>query len=117
MQTNAEKKPANAKWLLLRDVAVLQVKLLMDGLRDLVLVPASIIAAALSLMRSEDDRPGPQFYQLLAMGRQSEHWIDLFGALRHAPFEVPEPDDPDNAGLDDIVDRVENYVRRNKPDA
>ena len=29
------------RWTLLRDLAVLQVKLLVDGFRDLVLVPAS----------------------------------------------------------------------------
>jgi hypothetical protein len=32
------------RWTLLRDLAVLQVKLLVDGFRDLVLVPASLIA-------------------------------------------------------------------------
>ena len=32
-------------WTLVRDAAVLQVKLIVDGLRDLLLVPASLVAA------------------------------------------------------------------------
>ena len=33
------------RWMLIRDTAVLQVKLVIDGLRDFLLVPASLIAA------------------------------------------------------------------------
>ena len=72
-------------WTLLRDVAVLQVKLVIDGLRDLVLVPASLVAGAVSLLSSRNGLPGPQFYQLLGVGKQSERWFNLFGAMDNAP--------------------------------
>ena len=43
MQTLPETPPPAApRWTLVRDVAVFQVKLLVDGLRDLMLVPASL---------------------------------------------------------------------------
>ena len=32
------------RWTLIRDVAVLQVKLIVDGLRDFILVPISLVA-------------------------------------------------------------------------
>ena len=62
MQTPVEKAhPPSPQWTLIRDLAVLQVKLLIDGFRDLVLLPASIIAAVISLMNRIDGKPGPQF--------------------------------------------------------
>ena len=97
-------------WTLIRDLAVLQVKLVVDGFRDLVLLPTSIIAALLSLLRSENGVPGSQFYRLLAVGRQSERWINLFGALKNAPAGVDESTLPGDAGLDDIVARVETFL-------
>ena len=108
MQTPADKN--NLHWTLIRDLAVLQVKLIVDGFRDVVLLPASLIAAALSLGRSENGVPGPQFYRLLAVGKQSEHWINLFGALENAPEGIDESDAFGNKGIDDIVSKVESFV-------
>ena len=39
-------------WTLIRDIAVLQVKLIVDGLRDLVLVPLSLAAAVLGILNA-----------------------------------------------------------------
>jgi hypothetical protein len=98
------------RWTLIRDVAVLQVKLLIDGVRDLVLVPASLIAGLVSLVRSRDGRPGPEFYNLINIGRQSEHWINLFGAMRNAPPDAVTDVHFADMDLDDIVSRVEHFV-------
>jgi len=108
MQTPADKN--NLHWTLIRDLAVLQVKLIVDGFRDVVLLPASLIAAALSLGRSENGVPGPQFYRLLAVGKQSEHWINLFGALENAPDGIDESSAFGDKGIDDIVSTVESFV-------
>lgn len=97
-------------WTLIRDIAVLQVKLVVDGLRDLILVPASLIAGIVSLSRSKDGKPGPEFYSLVSVGKQSERWINLFGAIRNAPAEVIEKDHFGTADIDDIVSRVETFV-------
>lgn len=100
----------NARLNLVRDIAVFQAKLIVDGLRDLMLVPASLIAGILSLASGSDGKPGTQFYRLLGVGKQSEQWINLFGALRNATadFEhtLPFPD----ADLDDIVGKIEDFV-------
>ena len=98
------------QWNLFRDLAVLQVKLLVDGFRDLVLLPASIIAALLSYLRSENGIPGPQFYNLLSVGKQSEHWINLFGALKNAPDEVNQAGESGDVDMDSIVTKVETFV-------
>ena len=105
-----EQAPVSGRWTLIRDAAVLQVKLVIDGFRDLLLVPASIIALIASLLTSSNGKPGPQFYRVLAMGRRSEHWIDLFGALNNSADADPEPANEKDTSLDQVVARVESYV-------
>ncbi|MDA0705783.1 MAG: hypothetical protein O2907_01130 [Proteobacteria bacterium] len=111
MQTaQKQAEPQLTRWSLIRDLAVLQVKIILDGLRDLVLLPASLVAAVLSLARSKDGVPGPQFYRLLVTAKQSERWIDLFGALRNFPAGVDPSQTLDVVNLDDIVGTVEKFV-------
>ena len=98
------------RWSLLRDLAVLQVKLIVDGFRDLVLLPASIIAAVVSFARSKNGVPGPEVYKLLIAGKQSEQFINLFGAIRNAPAGLDVGDVRGGAEMDDIVSRVESFV-------
>ena len=94
---------------LIRDVAVFQVKLIVDGLRDLVLVPISLVAGLISLFKGGSE-PGPEFYDLLRIGRRSERWINLFGAASH--LHGPEAQDDFFAAddIDEIVSRVESFV-------
>lgn len=95
---------------LVRDIAVLQVKLIVDGLRDLLLVPASLLVGLVSLVSSDDGRPGHQFYHLLSVGKQSERWINLFGALKNAPADLEVAEPFPNADMDDLVGRLETFV-------
>lgn len=105
-----EKGPGVERWTMLRDIGVLQVKLIVDGLRDLVLVPLSLVGGIISLASSKNGRPGPQFYQLLAWGKQSEVWINLFGAVKNSPEKLEQPQPFGNQDIDDIVERLESFV-------
>lgn len=98
------------RWTLIRDVAVLQVKLIVDGLRDLVLVPLSLVAGIVSLTTGENGVPGTQFYRLLGIGKQSERWINLFGALENAPPDLEHPMPFPDADMDDIVGKIETFI-------
>jgi len=97
------------RWTLIRDLAVFQVKLLFDGFRDLLLLPVSFIAGIVSLVGG-GAKPGPEFYDLLRIGRRSERWINLFGAAEH--YHGPATDDEKFAveDIDNMVSRVEAYV-------
>jgi hypothetical protein len=101
---------ASDRWTLARDIGVLQVKLVVDGFRDLLLVPASLIVGIVSLFSNRDGKPGLQFYQLLGVGKQSERWINLFGALRNAPEDLKHAEPFPDAELDDLVGRLETFV-------
>ena len=82
---------------LVRKTAILQVKLLVDGLRDAILIPVSLIAAGLGLLRGGPD-VDQEFRTVLDYGRQSEQWINLFG--NHPPA----------GSLDSLLHRVEDII-------
>ena len=71
--------PQPGRWQLFRDVVAFQFKLAMDGLRDVLLSPVSIVAALAGLLSDRQD-PGKYFYRLLKLGHRSDLWINLFGA-------------------------------------
>ncbi len=101
---------SNARATLIRDIIVFQGKLIVDGLRDLVLVPASLVAGIISLASGSHSQPGTQFYRLLGVGKNSERWINLFGALRNAPADLEQFEPFPETDIDDIVGRVEAFV-------
>lgn len=96
-----------SRWEFLRDVAVLQLKLIVDGLRDLILVPASLVVALVSLGRGGNDT-GREFYELLQYGKRSEELIDLFGALEKRGLEPRGEKRIDS--IDEIADRIEAFI-------
>ncbi len=102
--------PQSARMDLIRDIAVLQVKLVVDGLRDLVLLPASLVAGIISLIRHEGGRPGPEFYQLLRFGKLTERRINLFGVYSNRSNRAGDRDRAGDMNIDDLVSRMESYV-------
>ena len=112
MNDESETGAANGepdRWTLIRDVAVLQLKLLVDGLRDLVLVPVSLIAGAIGLLKG-GDRPGSEFYDLLKFGRRSERWINLFGAADRVHGSDAADDELAVEDIDEMMTRVESFL-------
>ena len=63
---------------LIWEVLVFQLKLTVDGLRDFILVPISLIAAILGLLFGGKN-PAQYFHRVINFGRRTEYWINLFG--------------------------------------
>ncbi len=78
------------RWELLRDIFTFQVKLAIDGLRDLLLSPLSLMAGLIGGLLLGDRK---MFYRLVHMGRRSERWINLFGAADRMPNADPTETD------------------------
>lgn len=97
------------RWSLARDIAVLQVKLVADGLRDFVLVPVSMIAGLIGLVRFRESS-GSEFYDLLRVGKKSERWINLFAAVDNLPEAEEERIHFPDEDIDALVSRVESFV-------
>jgi hypothetical protein len=88
---------------LVRDTAILQLKLLVDGLRDALLIPISLVAALIGLLRGGPDCER-EFRWVIKLGRRSERWINLFGQQR--PLGRSHP----GGSMDSILEQVESTV-------
>jgi hypothetical protein len=97
------------RWTLIRDILVLQLKLIVDGLRDLILVPISLIVGLVSLLKA-GNATGGEFYELLRTGRRSERWINLFGAAERVYGPSIADDRFPAEDIDEMVSRVESFV-------
>ena len=97
-------KHPGSRAVLARETAVLQIKLLADGFRDAALIPISLIAAVIGLVRGGDEADR-EFRQVIKLGRRSERWINLFGY--HRPFSRTHP----AGSLDTLINRAEEVLR------
>lgn len=96
-----------SRWQLLRDVLAFQFKLAMDGLRDILLSPVSIVAAIIGILTSGKE-PGRYFYRLLEFGHKTDRWINLFNSYSD---DDPARESPtDSRGADAVVKKAEAFV-------
>ncbi|MGK2924025.1 MAG: hypothetical protein ACSLE2_00235 [Lysobacterales bacterium] len=100
---DTDPKHRNPRAELVRDAAIFQVKLLADGLRDALLIPLSVIAAMIGLLRGGEDCDR-EFRRVFKLGRRSERWINLFG--HQQPLGRPGP----AGSMDSILHQVESTV-------
>ncbi len=89
------------RWQLVRDVIVFQFKLALDGLRDLLLSPVSMVLGLVGILSDPHD-PGKYFRRLMSFGRETDRWINLFNA---------HDDEETNVSVDDVVRRAEDMLR------
>ena len=105
-------KPAppgrHARWKFLRDVAVFQLKMLLDNLRDFALMPISLGAALIDLFY-KGEREGALFYRVLRWGSHSEEVIDVYSPIKDEirAFKINP-----NYTVDGVVARLENVLVR-----
>jgi hypothetical protein len=85
-----DKPKHETRWRLLRDVLVFQIKLGMEALLDLTLIPVSLAAAAVDLLLGNWRRPR-WFHAVLRFGESCEHRIDLWG-VPTSSLEAPQSD-------------------------
>lgn len=87
---------------LIRAVVVLQLKLGLSALRDLVLIPVALIAALFDFVRLREFEPR-FFRQVLHLGERSDRYIDV--------WYHDEPDAAPRENVDALLSRVETVVR------
>jgi hypothetical protein len=88
---------------LIKEVAILQLKVLLGAARDLALGPTAIVAAFFDLLLMKQQEPR-LFRMVLRFGEKSDRWIDVWSGGRH-----PEEDPHEN--VDALIARVEDVVR------
>ena len=128
------------------DFVVFQVKLAVDGLKDLVLINLSVIAILIDLLSGGRRRPR-RFYAVMRLGHRFDRWLRLYSAKGFSLAEDGGREEEylsgtgaeDAAGgrmgaagggrrkdagggrmlgsdADTLIDRVEDFVDRNLPD-
>ena len=102
------KADSDERWRFVRDVMVFQLKLFLDNVRDLVLMPVSLVAALIDLLL-RGQREGERFYKVLRWGSHSEEVIDVYSAIKHH-----EPGDfkiSPGYTVDGVIARLEGVLR------
>ncbi len=99
----AQPEDLNSRTEVVRDTIVLQLKLIVDGLRDLALMPICLLAAILGLLK-HSEQPGRYMYRMLSYGRLTEKWIGLFD---DADKDQMEPIKYEGKNFDDLIVRTQ----------
>lgn len=94
----------DSRWRLVRDVVVFQVKLAMEAVLDITLIPVSLAAAGLDLLLGNWRRPR-WFHAVLRFGERCERRINLWGVA------LPDVDTP-HSDADVLVRGIESLIRR-----
>ena len=99
----------NERWKFMRDVVVFQLKMFLDNVRDLVLMPVAAVAALIDLLL-RGEREGTLFYKVLQWGAHSEEVINVYSAIEHhdpGKFRISQA-----YTVDGVIARLENVVVR-----
>ena len=96
-----------SKGELIREAFVFQLKLAIDGFKDIILVPIVFVALALDLMGSTDVN-GRNLRRVFRMGHGFDRWLDLYKVGRESGESKPD----DAGGFDDQLDGVERLLRK-----
>jgi hypothetical protein len=93
----------------LREALVLQFKLILEGLKDVLLGPVSLVAVAVDLLSGRSDERR-LFYRVLRTGQRFERFLNLYGALpEHAEAQSPDRPEPT---VDAVLGWGEGRVRK-----
>lgn len=96
----------------LRDFAIFQLKLVLDGMKDFLAFWLSIGAIALDFLAGRGKRPR-LFYSVVRASERFDRWINLHGVIE--TMDAVETDDglfgASVAGDDSLVGEIERLVR------
>src|SRR5690606_4239700 len=95
--------------ILLRDLAIFQLKLFLDRLQDVVLAPVSIVAAGLDLV-CPGQRQGQRFYEVMRVGERYDRWLSIFAAASRAAGGVDGLFGPERAHPDSMLGGIESML-------
>jgi hypothetical protein len=92
-----------SRWKLARDLGVFELKLAVDGLKDLILAPLALAAVVADMVMPAESR-GVFLRAVIRMGEGFERWLNLYGRKRREDARTVL----DEGGSDLIVDYLES---------
>lgn len=95
--------------VLLRDLVIFQVKLLLDGLKDLVVAQVALGAAALDILFPTAVN-GRRFYAVMTLAERFDGWLSLYGSAEKAAGDPEGLFGTSLAGTSSLLGRIEEWV-------
>lgn len=102
-------RTTRTRWVILRDLLIFQVKLILDGAKDIMLSPLSLAAAILDLL-FPGASPGHRFYAVMRVGEKYDRWLSLFAAADKANAFDDGLFGASRAGSPSMVGRLEQII-------
>ena len=102
-------RTTRTRWVITRDLLIFQIKLILDGAKDILLSPLSIGAAVLDML-FPGPRPGHRFYAVMRMGEKYDRWLSLFAAADKANALEDGLFGASRAGSPSMVGRLEQII-------
>jgi hypothetical protein len=96
--------------VILRDLAIFQVKLAIDNLKGLAVMQCAIIAAAIDIF-FPGEHPGHRFYGLLRVSERFDMWLNLNGPAVDAQEDADGLFGRSRAGSNSFLGKLEGLVR------
>lgn len=104
-----------SRGVLIRDLLILQIKLFVDALKDVLLIKLALLAVVFDLLFGRRGRP-LLFYAVLRLGERFDLWLNLYGISRQAADSEDGLFGASRAGSDSLVGRLEQIVRNRTED-
>jgi hypothetical protein len=99
-------EPQDARWRFLRDVAVFELKLMINNLHNFVQVPLTFFVALFDLV-FKHGAEGSRFYWLVEQGRTIDDHIDVYSIIAHRERGLNR-----DYTVDAVLKRVEDVIKR-----
>ena len=106
---------AAKKGTLVRDLLIFQLKLVLDGVKGVVLIQVSLFAALFDLLFGRPGRP-LVFYNVLRLSERIDLWLNLYGASRRAEEDADGLFGTSPAGADSLLGKLEELVKNKVED-
>lgn len=110
-----ESATGTSKRVLIRDLMIFWLKLLIDGLKDVVLFQIAFGAAVFDILFGRAGRP-LLFYNVLRLSERFDLWINLYGATGAAEASGDGLFGASRAGSNSLLGRLEQLVRQRVDD-
>lgn len=95
---------------ILRDFLIFQLKLALDGLKDMLLSSLSILALVVDLLRGRGEKPR-FFYAVMSLGERFDLWLNLYSASEGAGSHADGLFGRSAAGSPTLVGQLERLFR------
>ena len=94
----------------IRDFAIFQLKLLIDGVKDGAVFTMSFVAFGVDLVFRRHGRRR-LFYNVMRISEKFDLWLNLHGAAEEAPDDADGLFGSSEAGSDTLLGQIEQLVR------